>query len=540
MRLRLFLCAWSVLLWLVAVPVSAKIIVNEVLSNEPARYTGLEWFELYNDGPATVNLILHPINVGVSQFILNDSIPPSSFLVVCRNLVGIPASPGFETYWGNNSSIWGDAPQENFRVIEASFVLSNAFGSVSVLFLGDIESELAWNTSGGDGVSWERDRPISAVIGQCLAPSGSTPGGINSLTPMARDLALDSIVASWHDGLTKLTATITSRSINSVTGAELLLYIVDPADSNNTTNQLANIPLPTVDTGFTTEVVREFTIPATYARVGGLLSTDDRAYNNRWILTAPGQSFPPVVLSEFLANPEGNIVSEWVELYNREDTTISLAGWRLGDSTQLSDPLPLVTIPSRAFLVVTQDTAAFLQSYFSFNGSLAEVSLWPSLNNSGDRLRLIDAFGLEADTFAYSETYSGNSTWGKDLVGNRWGRSVDSGGTPGGVNDLRFAQEGSSLKVELSPRIFSPDNDGIDDTVAIFVTAPKADGYTLRIYDVHGQLVRAFENKAGDLAARYVWDGRDDSGGRLQVGIYILYVEAVGVESVKKTLVVAR
>jgi hypothetical protein len=461
-------------------------------------------------------------------------------MVVCRKLVGVPASPGFETYWGNNSGVWGDAPQENFRVVEVSFGLTNASGSVSVSFLGNIESELIWNTSGGDGISWERVNSASAVIGQSLAPGGSTPGEINSLAPLARDLSLDSVVAGWHDGLTTLTFIITSRSLSAVTGASLILYIVDPTDSNNTTNQLANISLPVIDTGFTTEVAREFTIPATYVRVGGLLSSDDRAYNNRRILTAPGQSFPPVVLSEFLANPEGNIVSEWVELYNREDTTVSLTGWRLGDSAHLSGLFPIVTIPSRNYLVVAQDTAAFRQDYFSFGGGLAEVSAWPSLNNAGDIVRLIDSFGLEADRFAYSETYSGNLTWGKAIAENRWGRSVDTGGTPGAENNLRFAQEGNALRVELSPQIFSPDNDGVDDTVDILVEAPKADGYTVRIYDVRGRLVRTFENKAGDLAARYVWDGRDDSGGRLQLGIYILYVEAVGVESVKKTLVVAR
>lgn len=540
MRQKLVLCGLAALLWWTAAPAGAKLIVNEVLANEPAGYTGLEWFELYNSGSGTLHLSFYQISAGGTPIVLNDSILPSSFLVVCRKLIGVPASPGFETYWGNNSSIWGDTPEENFAVVEVSFALSNASGTVSVSFLGNPESELVWSTSGADGISWERENPASSAVAHCIAPGGSTPGEINSLAPVVCDLSLDTVTAIWQNGVTTLTFIITSRSLSAVAGASLLLYMVDPADTSNTTNQIENVSLPTVDTGFTTAVVRELSIPGTYARVGGLLSSDDRVYNNRRTLTVPAQSFPPIVLSEFLANPEGSISSEWVELYNREDTIVSLAGWGLGDSAHLSDPLPTVTIPSREYLVVAQDTTAFRQYYVTFGGTLVGVPAWPSLNNSGDLLRLIDSFGWEADGFAYTESFAGNLTWGRYPGEDRWGRSVDTGGTPGAENNLRFAQEGNELRVELSPQVFSPDNDGIDDTVDILVEAPRADGYTVRIYDVRGQLVRTFENKAGDLAARYVWDGRDDSGGRLQLGIYILYVEAVGVESVKKTLVVAR
>lgn len=522
------------------VPVNAKLIVNEVLSNEPSGYTGLEWFELYNDGAATLNLNFFQINAGGTQFILNDSIQPNSYLVICRKLVGIPASPGFETHWGNNSGVWGDTPQENFRVLEVSFALTNASGSVSVTFVGSPESDLTWGSAGGDGISWERAGPTSPVIGQSIAPGGSTPGTINSLAPMARDLSLDSIDVAWQAGVTTLTFIINSRSYGTVTGASLLLYMVDPADSTNTSNQIETVPLPAVDTGFTTAVVRQLNLAGTYVRIGGELSADGRAYNNRRTRTVPGQKFPPVILSEFLANPEAGLSTEWIELYNREDTTVSLAGWRIGDSTGESSPFSSLVIPAREYLIVAADSPAFRQFYQTFTGNVTTISGWPTLNNSADLVRLIDSFLFEADRFAYVESYPDNVTWGKSLSDSRWGRSAQAGGTPGEVNDLRFAPTGSALKVELSPRIFSPNNDGFEDSVVIRIEAPEASGYTVRIYNSIGRLVKTFENKSGDLAGEYVWDGRDDGGGRLTVGIYILLVDAVGVESVKKTLVVAR
>lgn len=525
---------------LLASTASAKLIVNEVMSNEPQGYTGLEWFELYNDAAATVNLNFYQIDANGTGLLLNDSVGAHSFLVICRKLIGIPASPGFEFYWGDSSGVWGDSPKENYKVIEASFGLTNASGSVSTTFLGSLESSLGWSSSGGDGTSWERTELTSSVIGQSVDPSGSTPGRINSLAPTAHDLALDSIDVAWNSGITTLTVLIGSRSYSTVNGASLIIYYVNPNDTSDISDQIETVALPAVDTGFTTAVVRELTLSGTYVGIGGLLSADDRSYNNKKTRIVPGGDFPPVVLSEFLADPTGTISAEWVEVYNREDTSVAMGGWRLGDSSGITQPIGAVTIPSQEYLVLAEDSAAFRVSYPTFTGLLQQVGGWRALNNGADLVRLIDAFGYETDRFAYTETYADNITWGKSLVESRWGRSSVSGGSPGQVNDLRFAPTSDNLTLTISPRIFSPDGDGFEDTTAIVITAPKADAYTVRIYNSQGRMIREFENKAPDLADVYEWDGRGDNGERLPVGIYIVFVEAEGVQSVKQTVVVAR
>jgi hypothetical protein len=518
----------------------AKLIVNEVLSNEPQGYTGLEWFELYNDAASVANLNFYQIDANGTPLLLNDSVGAHSFLVICRKLIGIPASPGFEMYWGDSSGVWGDSPKENYRVIEVAFGLTNASGSVSTTFLGTLESSLNWNSSGGDGISWERAGLTSAQIGQCVAPTGSTPGQTNSLAPSARDLSMDSIDVDWSGGTTTLTFLIGSRSIGTVSRASLIIFVVDPNDSTNTSNQIETVALPSVDTGFTTAVVRDLTLAGTYLGIGGLLSADDREYNNKKTRVVPASQFPPVVLSEFLADPTGSITTEWVEVYSREDTVVSMAGWSLADSSGLTSLFTSVTVPSKSYLVLTEDAAAFRLSYPTFTGLLQEVAGWRAFNNGADLVRLVDSFGYEADRFAYVETYADNITWGKSLVETRWGRSSVSGGSPGELNDLRYAPTSDNLNVTISLRVFSPDGDGFEDTTAIVIAAPEADGYTVRIYSADGRKVREFENNATDLADVYVWNGRDDEGNRLPVGIYIVYVEAKGVQSIKQTVVVAR
>ena len=537
---RRWLLSVSLALFLFCNSADAKLIVNEVLSNEPQGYTGLEWFEIYNDAAGTANLNFYQIDANGTQLVLNDSVGGHSFLVICRKLVGIPASPGFEMYWGDSSGVWGDSPKENYRVIEAGFGLTNASGSVGTSFLGNIESSLTWTTSGADGISWERKDLLSLEFGQSIDPIGSTPGRSNSLAPSNRDLALDSIDVRWQSGVTTLTFLITSRSLSTVSGASVLLYLVNPNDSTDFSNQLETVSIPAVDTGFTTAVVRELTLTGTYTTVGGLLSPDDRLYDNRRVRTVPSQGYPPVILSEFLANPTGGLTSEWVELYNREDTAVSLGGWQLGDSTGLTAPLLSIELPSHRYLVIAEDSSAFRQFYGDFSGQLASVSGWRALNNASDIVRLVDSFGFAADQFAYAEAYPDNSTWGRSNGDNRWGKSSALGGSPGEVNDIRFAPNASTLKLDIQPRVFSPDGDGVDDSALIVITAPKADVYTVRIYTSGGRLVRTFEHESPDLAGEYGWDGRDDSGGRLPLGLYIVYVEASGVQSVKQTVVVAR
>ena len=121
-----------------------------------------------------------------------------------------------------------------------------------------------------------------------------------------------------------------------------------------------------------------------------------------------------------------------------------------------------------------------------------------------------------------------------------WGRSTEPGGTPGEMNLVRFLQDASALSITVTPRIIRPDGDGIDNEALIVVTAPAAPSYTIRLYDRRGRSVRTFEDRSPDLASEYRWDGRSDGGRRLPLGIYILYVEATGVESRKQTIVIGR
>jgi len=162
------------------------------------------------------------------------------------------------------------------------------------------------------------------------------------------------------------------------------------------------------------------------------------------------------------------------------------------------------------------------------------------LNNGIDKVRLIDQFGLELDHFSYNSVHPDNQTWSRGNDSKHqddWGISEFADGTPGEENhDVYFSPTGSSLSLTLDPEIFSPDGDGIDEFTTIIVEAPSDHEYKLKIYDRQGREVYSF-NRVRD---ENEWHGVNHSGERLPIGIYIIYLEAVGFESTKKTIVIAR
>lgn len=97
----------------------------------------------------------------------------------------------------------------------------------------------------------------------------------------------------------------------------------------------------------------------------------------------------------------------------------------------------------------------------------------------------------------------------------------------------------------LSPEIFSPNNDGIDDRLHIDVRLPEPGGeLTITIFDTRGKRVCDLckKNIAADKRLVLYWDG-ESSKGKVSTGMYIVYLEYRyhnSITKAKKTTVLAR
>ncbi len=103
---------------------------------------------------------------------------------------------------------------------------------------------------------------------------------------------------------------------------------------------------------------------------------------------------------------------EWVELYNRSSSTVSLDTWELDGAVDFTFPIGTTLAPG-AYLVIARDLADFSAKFPGVN-ALGDFS--GSLANSGDHLRLLDQWNNPVDEVAY-------------LDGAPWPGAADAGGS---------------------------------------------------------------------------------------------------------------
>ena len=99
--------------------------------------------------------------------------------------------------------------------------------------------------------------------------------------------------------------------------------------------------------------------------------------------------------------------------------------------------------------------------------------------------------------------------------------------------------------IEITPEIFSPDEDGVNDVVNINYHFDTP-GFTanVTVYDSKGRIVkRLIQNELLGVKGTFSWDGINDDREKGRIGIYIFYFEVFDlsgtVKHYKKTCVLA-
>ena len=140
-------------------------------------------------------------------------------------------------------------------------------------------------------------------------------------------------------------------------------------------------------------------------------------------------------------------------------------------------------------------------------------------NADGVSLERIDPDGLSQDA---TNWHSAASTAGY--------------GTPTYKNSQYKLLQSINATIEVTPKVFSPDNDGRDDiaTIQYKTTEP---GYVanITIYDANGRPVRNLvSNGTLGLQGYWNWDGLDDKKLKLPIGTYIVFTEIFNLEGKKE------
>jgi len=406
----------------------------------------------------------------------------------------------------------------------------------------------------GDGVSWERfDPAIGDQEGNWMTsrdPSGSTPGRRNSLSIPINLTMVDSAlvvdpVEPGEGETVKLSGVVRNRGLLPVQGLEVHFFLDQDGDGQVDGGEIQEIDrlddplLPGQSIQMSGEIRVEGSGYVTVGMAAIHAEEGDQSDNTATREIRVGGAAPRIIVNEIYYHPEEGEV-EWIEIYNRSGHPVDLRGWTLTDG-KVTGEIPEVPTPLSpgVYAVLTGDSAILVERFpSSLEGRVVGVDPFPTLDDRGDTVSLSSADGYLSERIAYTSHWGGREGVSLERVNTmdilsgaaNWGSSVDArGSTPGVRNSIYQGEAGGETSLWTVPEVFSPDGDGREDRTVIGYSLPVSRARVrIEVYDVTGRRVKvALDQAESGGQGLIVWDGRDEGGRVLPVGIYIVYLEAI-------------
>lgn len=256
-----------------------------------------------------------------------------------------------------------------------------------------------------------------------------------------------------------------------------------------------------------------------------------------------------IVINEILFHPKKGS-KDFIEIYNHSTKVIDIQSLRLANrnkENKIASVKNITSVPAYLFpyefLVVTEDKNDLMQQYFCKTpSSILEASSLPSYPNSEGTVVLLSNNDNVIDEVHYTENAQFDLFHHQEGVSlerisdqresndpDNWhsASSVSGYATPTYLNSQSRVDEAISAAFKVNPKVFSPDNDGIDDLVSIDYYLPKP-GYTgkILVFDSYGRVIRhLLPNSLLGTNGQIVWDGKNDQMQLMLSGIYIVYIE---------------
>ncbi len=402
---------------------------------------------------------------------------------------------------------------------------------------------------------------------------GGTPGQRNSVTPYETDLGLGQNSLSWSpsfnltiDQIVYFNLVVSNVGLNSFNGPLNVQVFLD-ADKDSVLSaadlliyeSAALFVIPPKEE-ISIEFSHQFSVAGKYNLVAEISSgLDINALNNKAFATLQIlDNSVALHINEikFLAE-EGE--PEWLELYNSGEKKVSLEGWGIADKKDTVLVDSAVYIYPGQYKIIAEK--AGLDTLYALTDSLIVVlPKLPTFNNGDDIIFLLNPLGGWLEQVPYENDWlEGEEARMPSLerinynldsrLQRNWGPSVaDENATPGMENSL-YTDPEETLKssLEISPNPFSPDNDGHEDHALISVKLPLSTArIKVAIFDMLGRKRRTLrDNSFSGENTTVVWDGRDDAGRKVRMGVYIVLAQILNdregvIKELKETVVVAR
>ena len=542
------------------------VVIDEIMA-DPTPQISLpsnEWIELKNVSANPVNLQNWRIGdaTGLSGPMPNFVLQPDSFVIVCTGSV----VAAMQVY-GRVVSVISFPSLDNDG--DQLYLKSN-----TGLTIHAVSYSLSWyqNAVKSDG-GWtlemiDTKNPCSGINNwkASIDARGGSPGIKNSVDVVNNDQSSPSIKNAYTiDNLNIVI--VFDEPVDSLKGSTVANYSIDGGLSIQSATSISPL-FDKVQLRLTTAMQANIVYTITVSNVTDCKNNSIGTKNKTKIGLPVDAAVMEMVINEILFNPKSG-ASDYVEFYNRSNKIFDANKLYIANrnsSGAINSPKLISIIPYYIFpgdyLVVTEDAVNLPLNYMVQNpDAVFVVSSMPSFPDDKGDVILLNLQGAVVDEVKYLDD------WQFALIANPDGVSLEridpdgtsqeatnwhsaastaGYGTPTYKNSQYKLLQSINASVEVTPKVFSPDNDGRDDiaTIQYKTTEP---GYiaNITIYDANGRPVRNLvKNATLGLQGYWVWDGLDDKKLKLPVGTYIVFTEIFNLngkkEIFKNVVVLAR
>lgn len=530
------------------------VVISEIMA-DPSPAVGLpavEYIELRNVSGLPISLAGWKLSDATGTATINNALllQPDSAVILCA-----VSNVSALSVYGRTIGVSGfpslDNEGEELVLRSAQNRIIHAVAYSAEWYDNSVKREGGWSLEMIDphnpcgGSNWKASRDNS----------GGTPGRINSVnaahpddTPprLQRTYTLDSynVILIFNEPLDSLSASV---ALNYSVGG-LVVGSAFPGGISPVVRLKLAAPL---------QPGKVYTVSV--ARVTDCSGNAIGQYNKAKLALAENPAPSDIIINELLFNPRPGGY-DYVELYNRSNKTIDARDLHIANRAAGGAPAsvrkiseqPLFLFPGD-YLVLTEDPNRLSLHYFvSDPDAIIRLSALPSFPDDKGHVLLLNGNGTLLDEVSYSEKWHFPLLANSDGValerlhpdahsddpGNWHSASSTSGyGTPSYRNSQYSLQAPVQAMIELTPKIFSPDNDGYDDLAQIRYHLPEP-GFMANIFllDATGRTVRHLvRNQLLGLTGSWHWNGLDEKAQKLPVGIYAVIAELFNLKGEKKT-----
>lgn len=252
-----------------------------------------------------------------------------------------------------------------------------------------------------------------------------------------------------------------------------------------------------------------------------------------------------LIINEILYDP---VIGgeDYVEVLNTSEKSIEVSELWISNGRGQNRPIETnFTINPGTYMVLTRDRSDISLRFNVPNPQwLVEMDLPALINGEGEVIlyRIIGNNTIVLDSVQYSDQFHSSllddtegisleriDPEGSSLETENWYSAAESAGfgTPTGKNSQFRTRSRLEEQFAISPKVFSPDGDGVDDFLEISYQLASGGFYgTVRIFNAAGHEISQLANNLSLGSTGILrWDGSTLSGAKAAVGSYLITFE---------------